>query len=148
MRCDQCQRPASHHFVEIRDGEKLERHLCAEHAQPHLGRIGGIPHNLRPGQGMVGGQVVDSAVEEGVKVGFLAQCRAISRLLRNLGRDPTSDELAEEIASPGPSSSEEPSDPDVRRRVASVERMAAFVEQHGRLPTSESELPFAEFKDL
>ncbi len=134
MRCDQCQRPASHHFVEIRDGEKLERHLCAEHAAPHVGRI---PRDFGLGP-----------MEDAVAAGALAQCRTISRLMRRLGREPTGDELAEEMASPGPPSSKEPSDPIVRRQAAYVERMATFIEQHGRLPTSESELPFAEFKDL
>lgn len=32
-KCDQCDRPATHHSVEIVEGEKIEKHLCEQHAQ-------------------------------------------------------------------------------------------------------------------
>lgn len=31
-RCDQCDRPATHHSVEIVKGQKIEKHLCDMHA--------------------------------------------------------------------------------------------------------------------
>lgn len=31
-KCDQCDRPATHHIVEIVNGEKIEKHLCELHA--------------------------------------------------------------------------------------------------------------------
>ena len=31
-KCDKCDRPATHHAVEIIKGEKFEKHLCEEHA--------------------------------------------------------------------------------------------------------------------
>lgn len=31
-KCDQCSRPATHHSVEIINGEKIEKHLCDHHA--------------------------------------------------------------------------------------------------------------------
>ena len=31
-KCDHCDRPATHHAVEIIKGEKIEKHLCDEHA--------------------------------------------------------------------------------------------------------------------
>lgn len=31
-KCDQCNRPATHHSVEIVNGEKIEKHLCDAHA--------------------------------------------------------------------------------------------------------------------
>ena len=31
-KCDQCSRPATHHSVEIVNGEKIEKHLCDVHA--------------------------------------------------------------------------------------------------------------------
>lgn len=31
-RCDLCSKPATHHSVEIIKGEKIEKHLCDEHA--------------------------------------------------------------------------------------------------------------------
>ena len=146
VRCDRCQQPASHHFVEIVDGEEAQRHLCAEHAQPHLGRVGGIPNGLRPGQAVVCGRVVDSP-EEATAVGLLALFRAHSRLLRRLGRAPTQNELAEEMASPGAPSTQEPSDPSVKEQLAFIEGMAGFIRQHGRMPTNEDESPFSEPKD-
>lgn len=32
-KCDQCDRPATHHSVEIIEGDKIEKHLCEQHAQ-------------------------------------------------------------------------------------------------------------------
>ena len=34
-KCDQCDRPATHHAVEVIQGEKIEKHLCDEHAAEH-----------------------------------------------------------------------------------------------------------------
>jgi protein arginine kinase activator len=31
-RCDHCERPATHHSVEIVKGKKIEKHLCDQHA--------------------------------------------------------------------------------------------------------------------
>ena len=31
-KCDQCDQPATHHSVEIIKGQKIEKHLCDEHA--------------------------------------------------------------------------------------------------------------------
>lgn len=31
-KCDQCNRPATHHVVEIVNGKKIEKHLCDKHA--------------------------------------------------------------------------------------------------------------------
>lgn len=31
-KCDQCDRPATHHSVEIIKGQKIEKHLCDQHA--------------------------------------------------------------------------------------------------------------------
>lgn len=31
-KCDQCDKPATHHSVEIIKGQKIEKHLCDEHA--------------------------------------------------------------------------------------------------------------------
>ncbi len=31
-KCDQCDKPATHHSVEIVKGQKIEKHLCEEHA--------------------------------------------------------------------------------------------------------------------
>jgi len=31
-KCDECDRPATHHSVEIVKGEKIEKHLCDQHA--------------------------------------------------------------------------------------------------------------------
>lgn len=31
-KCDRCARPATHHSVEINKGEKIEKHLCEQHA--------------------------------------------------------------------------------------------------------------------
>lgn len=31
-KCDKCDRPATHHSIEIIDGEKIEKHLCDVHA--------------------------------------------------------------------------------------------------------------------
>lgn len=31
-KCDKCDRPATHHAVEVIKGEKIEKHLCEEHA--------------------------------------------------------------------------------------------------------------------
>ena len=31
-KCDKCDRPATHHAVEIIKGQKIEKHLCDEHA--------------------------------------------------------------------------------------------------------------------
>ncbi len=33
MKCDLCTNPATVHLIEIKDGEKIERHLCEMHAQ-------------------------------------------------------------------------------------------------------------------
>ncbi len=30
--CDKCDKPATVHLIEIRDGQKVEKHLCEEHA--------------------------------------------------------------------------------------------------------------------
>ena len=31
-KCDRCARPATHHSVEIKQGQKIEKHLCEQHA--------------------------------------------------------------------------------------------------------------------
>ncbi len=31
-KCDHCEKPATHHSVEIRKGQKIEKHLCDAHA--------------------------------------------------------------------------------------------------------------------
>jgi len=31
-KCDRCARPATHHSVEINKGQKIEKHLCEQHA--------------------------------------------------------------------------------------------------------------------
>ncbi len=31
-KCDRCARPATHHSVEINQGQKIEKHLCDQHA--------------------------------------------------------------------------------------------------------------------
>lgn len=32
-KCDKCEKPATHHSVEIVKGQKVEKHLCDEHAE-------------------------------------------------------------------------------------------------------------------
>jgi protein arginine kinase activator len=32
MKCDKCNNPATVHLIEIKNGKKVERHLCEEHA--------------------------------------------------------------------------------------------------------------------
>lgn len=40
-KCDHCEQPATHHMVEILDGQKVEKHLCDEHANE--AGVGGKP---------------------------------------------------------------------------------------------------------
>lgn len=32
MKCDKCDKPATVHLIEIKDGQKIEKHLCEAHA--------------------------------------------------------------------------------------------------------------------
>ncbi len=32
MKCDKCNKPATVHLIEIQNGQKIEKHLCEEHA--------------------------------------------------------------------------------------------------------------------
>lgn len=43
-KCDQCDRPATHHSVEIIKGQKIEKHLCDAHAQQEGMSIKGGGH--------------------------------------------------------------------------------------------------------
>lgn len=46
-KCDHCERPATHHSVEVQDGQKIEKHLCDLHAAQEglsiAGQIGNVP---------------------------------------------------------------------------------------------------------
>ena len=79
--CEICGQPASVHETEIRDGQKVERHLCAEHAD-----VSGI-QGLAPGKMLVNG-VVCSTVEEATTRGIMDNLRGTSNFARRHGRMP------------------------------------------------------------
>ncbi len=43
QKCDECDRPATHHGVDVVDGQKIPVHLCDQHAAEH-GLTGKTPH--------------------------------------------------------------------------------------------------------
>ena len=146
IQCDQCDRSAMHHFVEIVNGEQVEQHLCAAHAAPLLSAALPMPQ-LTLGQMVINGQIVD-LLDEAATVSALTQFRALVALMRRLGREPTPDELGKEMQNPGPDSTQDPADPKLKSHIRYLEKMIEFVEQHQRLPTGEQEFPFSEYEDL
>src|SRR4051794_34011897 len=109
--CDICGQPASVHMTEIRDGHKVERHLCAEH-----GDISGMK-GLAPGQMLVNG-VVCSTVEEATTRAILDNLRGTSNFAHRNGRMPaTVDELQEGMSLPDDVAAVDVADPELRAQL-------------------------------
>jgi hypothetical protein len=133
--CDICGQPASVHMTEIRDGQTVERHLCAEHAD-----VSGIK-GLAPGQMLVNG-VPCSTVEEATIRGIMDNLRGTSNFARRHGRMPaTVEELQEGMSLPDGIAGVEITDSDLRAQLKWVDGLLAFCRAHGRMPQTPDEMP-------
>jgi hypothetical protein len=133
--CDICGQPASVHMTEIRDGQKVERHLCAEHSD-----VSGL-QGLAPGQMLVNG-VVCSTVEEATTRGILDNLRGTSNFARRHGRTPaTVEELQEGMSLPDDVAGVEIADLELRAQLKWVDGLIAFCRAHGRMPQTLDEMP-------
>jgi hypothetical protein len=126
--CDVCGQAASVHVTEIRDGQRVERHLCAEHAD-----ASGIKC-LAPGQMLVNGVATSR--------GIMDNLRGTSNFARRHGRMPVSvEELQEGMSLPDDVPGVEIADSDLRARLTWVDGVIAFCRAHGRMPRTPDEMP-------
>ncbi|MDB5294436.1 MAG: hypothetical protein JWO31_419 [Phycisphaerales bacterium] len=133
--CDDCGRPASVHVTEIRDGQKVERHRCAEHAG-----VAGTK-GLAPGQMLANG-VPCSTVEEAMTRGMMDNLLATTNFARRHGRMPaTVEELREGMSLPDDFVGVEIADSDLRAQLKWVDGLIAFCRAHGRMPQTPDEMP-------
>jgi len=133
--CDICGQPASVHMTEIHDGQKIERHLCTEHAD-----VSGI-NGLAPGQMLVNG-VACSTVEEAATRGIMDNLRGTSNFARRHGRMPaTVEELQEGMSLPDDVAGVAITDPELRAQLKWVDGLIAFCRAHGRMPQTPDEMP-------
>ena len=117
--CDICGQPASMHMTEIRDGQKVERHLCVEHAD--VASLKG----LAPGQMLVNG-VVCSTVEEATTRGIMDNLRGTSNFAHRSGRMPaTVEELQGGMSLPDDVAGIEITDPKLRAQLNWVDGLIA-----------------------
>ena len=127
--CDVCGRPASVHMTEIREGQKLERNLCAEHAVV--------------GQMIVHGAVCPTA-EEAATRGILENLRGTANFARRHGRMPTSvEELQQGMALQDDVAGVEIADPKMRAWVEWADGLIEFCQTHGRMPQTPDEMPLS-----
>jgi hypothetical protein len=132
--CDVCGSPAAVHETEIRDGEEVERHLCAEHAD-----LSDIPPGLAPGQMIVSG-VVCSTVEEAAMQRAVDNLRGSANFARRHGRMPASvEELREGMALQDDVAGVEIRDPAVRAQLKWIDALIEFCKTHGRMPRTPDE---------
>jgi hypothetical protein len=133
--CEICGQPASVHMTEIRDGQKVERHLCTEHADA------GPLKGLAAGQMLVNG-VACSTVEEVTTRGILDNLRGTSNFAHRHGRMPaTVDELQAGMSFPDDVAGVEIADPELRAQLKWVDGLIAFCRAHGRMPQTPDEMP-------
>src|SRR5262249_30094399 len=134
--CDVCGSPAIVHETEIRDGEEVERHLCAEHAD-----LSGIRPGLAPGQLVVNG-VVCSTVKEAAMRGILDNLRGSANFIRRHGRMPASvEELCEGMTLQDDVAGVEITDPAVRAQLKWIDALLEFCQTHGRMLRTPDEMP-------
>src|ERR1043166_4355068 len=109
--CDICGQPASVHMTEIRDGQKVERHLCAGHADANGIKL------PAPGQMLVNG-VPCSTVEEATTRGITDNLLGTSNFAHRHGRMPaTVQELQEGMSLPDHVAGVDIADPELRAQL-------------------------------
>jgi len=135
--CDACGRPAVVHEVEVRNGERVERHRCAEH-----GDWSGTEVSVsNPGQMFVNG-IPCSSVQEAVNRGVLDNLCGTANFARRHGRMPTSvDELLEGMALPDGFVEARITDTAVIAQLRYLDGLIDFCQTHGRLPQTPDEMP-------
>jgi hypothetical protein len=125
--CDRCGGPATVHLCSINHGVKTESHLCDQHANQEMG---GAPFDT-------------PAMHRQVAV----KMRAMAAFMRSRGRMPGLDETAaiHGIGAAPPDAEDsapvaEITNPQLLEQIVYMERVADFMETHGRMPNA-GELP-------
>jgi hypothetical protein len=133
--CDVCGRSASVHLTNIRDGKKVERHLCSLHADASAIAA------MAPAQTVVGGAACPTA-EEAALGGIMNNLRGTANYTRRHGRMPASvEELREGMAMTHDSGAAEIADSGVRAQLEYVDGLIDFCQSHGRMPQTPDEMP-------